>query len=85
VYPNPFHSNTTIEYTIAVRSEVCLYVYDMCGRQINTLVEGQQEAGKYQVNYPGAGSFGNSLQAGVYILGLVAGEEKAQSKLIIIR
>jgi len=85
VYPNPFHGNTTIEYTIAVRSEVCLHVYDMCGRQVNTLVEGRQEAGKYQVNYPGADSFGNSLQAGVYILGLVAGEEKAQSKLIIMR
>lgn len=62
-YPNPFNPQTTIAYKLAEASEVRLTVYDMLGREVATLVNGQQQAaGSYEVVFDAAG-----LPSGTYI------------------
>jgi gluconolactonase len=46
-YPNPFNPTTTIRYTVPVRSEITLEVYNALGQKIVTLEHGEQEPGSY--------------------------------------
>jgi hypothetical protein len=44
-YPNPFNPTTTIRYTLAENARVFLAVYDIQGREIERLVDGEETAG----------------------------------------
>jgi gluconolactonase len=46
-FPNPFNPTTTIRYTVPVRSEITLEVYDALGQRIVTLEHGELEPGSY--------------------------------------
>jgi hypothetical protein len=57
-YPNPFNPSTTINYTIPIVTEnnysqqnVKLVVYDILGREVQTLVNKEQKAGSYRVTF----------------------------------
>ena len=44
-YPNPFNPSTTIRFDLPVATEVHLAVYDLLGREVVRLVDGQLQAG----------------------------------------
>jgi len=48
-YPNPFETQTTINYTIPENSFVSLVVYNILGKKILTLVNETQNKGKHQI------------------------------------
>jgi hypothetical protein len=48
-YPNPFNATTTISFTLSSHSEVDLAVYDVLGRRVAQLVDGQLIAGDHRV------------------------------------
>jgi GH18 family chitinase len=57
-YPNPFNPETTIEYTIPVKTrrgeplqKVTLKVYDLLGREVATLVDEYKQAGTYNITF----------------------------------
>ncbi|MCL5020985.1 MAG: T9SS type A sorting domain-containing protein [Bacteroidetes bacterium] len=50
-YPNPFNPSTTIEFNLAVPSHVILQVYDVLGRLVTTLFDGDEEAGRQQAKF----------------------------------
>ncbi|TAK59203.1 MAG: T9SS type A sorting domain-containing protein, partial [Bacteroidetes bacterium] len=60
-YPNPFNPSTQIKYTLAAASPVMLKVYDMLGREVETLVNGTQNAGEYTLSFSA-----KNLPSGVY-------------------
>ena len=66
-YPNPFNPSTTIAYKVEHPSHVVLSVYDITGRQVETLVDRYQSVGTYQVRWNAEGSMGRRLASGVYI------------------
>ena len=53
-YPNPFNPTTRIGYRLKQRGYVKLYVYDIKGELVETLVNQNQQAGYHEVNF-GAG------------------------------
>ena len=61
-YPNPFNPNTTIEYSLTQKAFVSLKVFDILGKEILTLVECQQPAGNYRIQF-----INHHLPSGVYI------------------
>jgi hypothetical protein len=48
-YPNPFNAATTISFTLASRSDVSLAVYDILGRKVAQLYEGQLNTGSHRI------------------------------------
>jgi len=61
-YPNPFNPATTIGYQLPAVSHVTLKVYDVLGREVQTLVNQQQQAGAYKVTLDAS-----RLSSGVYL------------------
>lgn len=67
-YPNPFNPSTVIRYSLPEEVRVRLAVYDMLGRQVQVLVDGQRPAGIHEVKFEAAG-----LPSGTYLYRVEAG------------
>jgi hypothetical protein len=61
-YPNPFNPSTIIRYDVPANADVKIVIYDILGREVNTLVNGVQVAGRYSITWNASG-----LATGVYI------------------
>ncbi len=79
-YPNPFNPSTSISYQLTVNSYVTLKVYDMLGRELTTLVSGNQSIGYHTVRF----NAGN-LPSGVYFYRLQAGTYGETKKLLLLK
>ncbi len=79
-YPNPFNPTTVIEYTIPKDSHVTLKIYDVLGQEVRTLVDQDQQVGRYSVNFNGS-----SLASGVYFYRLVAGNHVITKKMLMLK
>jgi len=83
-YPNPFNPVTNIKYQIVnnVRREtsnVRLIVFDLIGREVIVLVNQQQRAGTYQVDFSG-----NDLSSGIYFYSLYADNKLINTRKMIL-
>jgi hypothetical protein len=74
-YPNPFNPSTKIGYRIKERGYVKLYVYDIKGELIETLVNKYQEGGYYEVTFNAAKSSTSGLASGVYVYQIMVRDE----------
>lgn len=83
-YPNPFNPSTQIRYSIPHSAMVSLKVYDMIGRQVASLVDGYQEAGKYTVTFNTKEKALN-LSSGVYFYRLEAGSFMSVNKMLLLK
>jgi type IX secretion system substrate protein len=80
-YPNPFNPETIINYELRIMNKVKLVVYDVLGREVKTLVNKTQPAGKYKVVFNAA-----NLASGVYYYKLKAGKDFEKTrKMLLLR
>jgi hypothetical protein len=79
-FPDPFSESTTISYTLPEPIHVTLEVFDLLGRRLALLVDGEQEAGTYTSDFSA-----NGLAAGMYLLRLRAGSTQRVERLIVAR
>ncbi len=79
-YPNPFNPTTTISYSIPNESFVTIKVYDILGREVETLVNEEKNAGNYNVNF----NAGN-LSSGIYFYRMQAGNFIQTKKLLLLK
>jgi hypothetical protein len=89
-YPNPFEEKTTIKYCVAYKTLVAMTIYNSEGEFVKKLVNEEQEAGTYEVEFStigGSASGGNALDlpSGVYFYQLKAGEYINTNKMILLR
>jgi hypothetical protein len=79
-YPNPFNPNTSINYTLAERSNVSIKVYDVLGEEVATLVNTNQDAGAHTINFDAS-----NLASGLYIYTLNAGNFTSSKKMMLLK
>ena len=79
-YPNPFNPTTTITYQTPKSGFVSLKVYDMLGREVETLVNEEKVAGSYGVRFDG-----ENLPSGIYFYKLQAGSYISVKKMILLK
>ena len=77
-YPNPFNPSTTIAYSIPQSGFVELKVYNMLGREIQTVVNEFQQAGKYHFDFDAS-----KLSSGVYFYQLKVGNRFSETKKML--
>ncbi len=66
-YPNPFISQTWINYMLVEQSNITLKIYNLSGELIQTLFDGRQAEGKYTIEWNGTNEKGNRVSPGIYI------------------
>jgi hypothetical protein len=84
-YPNPFNPITTIQYGLPEDSDVTLYIYDITGRKIKTLINSSQSAGWYNVQWNGTHQDGTPVGTGMYFARIQAGNYSEVIKMVYLR
>lgn len=77
-YPNPFNPATTITFTLKRTGPTTLMVYDVLGREVATLVDGELQAGNHSINFSGG-----QLASGVYFYRVISGSFAETKKMIL--
>jgi len=83
--PNPFHNNTIISYYLPNRMRTSLKIYDVTGKLIKTLTNGERGPGMHSITWYGKTNNGGLASAGVYFYRLVAGNVTESGKMLLIK
>jgi len=85
-FPNPFNPVTSISFTMPRSGAADVRVYDATGRLVRTLVADEnRDAGRHDVIWNGRDDSGRSVAAGVYFSRIVAGENEASAKMVLLK
>jgi hypothetical protein len=84
-YPNPFNPSTVINYTLPKSSLVTIKIYNILGQEVKTLINGEMQAGVYNVQWNGDNNSGHMAASGVYIYRVTAGQYVKTMKMMLIK
>ncbi len=84
-HPNPFNPSTKIRFDLPAAGQVHLAVYDVAGRLVRVLVEGERPAGSHEAVWDGRDASGRSAPSGSYLARLVAGGKVEGVRLSLVR
>lgn len=79
-FPNPFNPITSISYSLPIKTEVRIVVYNTLGQTVKILISEEQPAGHYQVRFDA-----RDLASGVYIYQIQAGDFIQSRKMILMK
>ena len=78
-FPNPARGQTTVRYAVPTPTDVTLRIYDLLGREVETVAVGVQR-GRRQVQVDVS-----DLSSGTYFLRLTAGGQTVSRKFSVVR
>ena len=79
-YPNPFNPSTEISFIIGAAGHTSLTVFDIRGRELVTLINGELGAGQHQVLFKGEG-----LPSGTYFYELAVNGQREVRKMMLLK
>jgi hypothetical protein len=79
-YPNPFNPATTIKFALPVSGNVTLKVFDVTGRLVSEIVNGNLQAGLHEVNFNAS-----NLSSGAYFYKLETKDFTDIKKMILVK
>jgi len=79
-FPNPFGEATTIRYELAKAGHVTLEVFDLLGRRVASLVNGEQAVGTHAATFES-----RDLAGGMYFYRLAAGSKVVTKTMTLVR
>jgi hypothetical protein len=83
--PNPFTTNTSIEYTLGERMHAVVGIYDAAGRLVARLDQGTLGAGTHRVEWDGRDGSGNVVGSGVYFYRLEGARGVSPRKMVRVK
>jgi hypothetical protein len=81
--PNPFNITTTIRYQLPVTGHLSIYVYDVLGREVTTLVNEVKQAGEHTTHWDGTDKEGKRVASGTYFYQIRWENREASAKKMI--
>jgi len=79
-YPNPFNPSTTINYSIAKAGKVVLKIYDLLGKEVNTLMDENKPSGSYSVIFNA-----HNIPSGIYVYELRTDGFVSRNKMVLLK
>lgn len=79
-YPNPFNPNTNIKFKIKDLEFTSLKIYDILGKELETLINEKLQQGEYEINFDGT-----NFISGIYFYKLSTGNFSETKKMILIK
>jgi hypothetical protein len=83
--PNPFNPTTLIRFELPARARVRLHVYDVGGRLVRTLVDGELQQGLQEIPWNGRDDRGVNVASGVYFYRLETPRAVVSRKMVLLR
>ena len=83
--PNPARGATLLRYTLPAAALVRLELFDLAGRRVREIEEGERFAGEHTARFDGSDADGRTIAAGLYFVRLEAGGRSAVTRLVIAR
>ena len=78
-YPNPFNNSSKFRIKIANLSNIKVIVYDIQGREVQTLIEEKLKPGVYECSFNG-----NNLSSGIYFYQLIVDNKIMQTRRVAL-
>jgi hypothetical protein len=83
--PNPFATATSLSFTIPASGRVRLAIFDVTGRMVASLIDGDLDPGLVTIGWNGTGARGVSLESGVYFCKIsLNGQTISTGKLLLV-
>ena len=79
-YPNPFNPITTLRFALPIETQVSIQIYNLQGRQVSTLVNGNMAAGYHSVVWNA-----DSYSSGVYFVKMITSEFTETQNLMLMK
>ncbi|MCK4303570.1 MAG: hypothetical protein KAY24_04965 [Candidatus Eisenbacteria sp.] len=83
--PNPLSGPTSIHFSLADRTRASLRIFDVSGRLVKTLADGEIAAGRHQITWDGTDTYGRMVSEGVYYYELGANGVTQARNMVILR
>ena len=85
ISPNPFNPMTTIRFSLDKRQNAKVTVYDIAGRKVDVLADGEFEAGDHQLVWRGKDQAGREMSSGSYIVHLESADSSDTRTISLVR
>ena len=82
-YPNPFNPETNISFFLKEATDVSIEVYDLRGRLVKSLSDGEREAGLHSVVWNGVEQNGWPLPSGIYFYSISTDQKTFTKKMVL--
>jgi hypothetical protein len=79
-HPNPFNPSTKISFTIPQKTNIRLEVFNILGREVATLAEGEFPAGSHEIEWQA-----DNFPSGIYFYKMTAGKASFTRKMLLIK
>ena len=84
-YPNPFNPLTTIKFDLPRDARVALRIYDLSGRAVRTLVDGNLVRATHTYQWDGTDDSGRRLASGTYYYRVDSDQQTATGKMMLVK
>ena len=79
-YPNPFNPSTKIEFSLPRATQATLSIYDLLGREVQTLLNKELAAGYHEITFDAI-----NLPSGIYFCRMESGDFNQTKKMVLMK
>jgi hypothetical protein len=84
-FPNPCNPSTTLSFSLPRAAPVSLTIYNLAGRRVATLINGEREAGQHSVIWRGTDDSGGTVPSGMYFARFEAVGRVESQKVLLLK
>ena len=84
-WPSPVIQSTVLYYSLEQPGRTTLKIYNLGGQLVKTLVDVQQNAGRYTINFDGMDNAGKRMATGTYVYRLTSGSNSDIKRMILVK
>tara|TARA_B000000437_G_C11578719_1_gene278406 strand:- start:104 stop:703 length:600 start_codon:yes stop_codon:yes gene_type:complete len=84
-YPNPFNPNTVIEFSLDIKSEVNIQVFNIKGELVRDINMGDTPSGIHSAIWNAKDNFGRVVPSGMYIYSITSNQRTISDKMLFMK